>query len=149
MTSPLPDRNTSLPHPEARIGPDACITEDDISATRALARHRMSFLVGRERSRTLTTGMISSEAQQVCASPVLIEDGDKISAIGLLALHSFRGSDLGHKEGPRSSKDGDSLASVSGGSSGPNSPTHHPKDLGSPRRREGRRRSFIHRLTHR
>ncbi|KAK3951231.1 hypothetical protein QBC32DRAFT_167106 [Pseudoneurospora amorphoporcata] len=38
------DRNTTLPHPEAIVGPNATLGEDDISAERALMRARNSFL---------------------------------------------------------------------------------------------------------
>ncbi|KAL0467381.1 hypothetical protein QR685DRAFT_574817 [Neurospora intermedia] len=38
------DRNTTLPHPEANIGPNATLGEEDISTERALMRARNSFL---------------------------------------------------------------------------------------------------------
>ncbi|KAM7186098.1 hypothetical protein V8F33_012010 [Rhypophila sp. PSN 637] len=47
------NRNTSLPHPNANLSPDACITEDDIAITRALARHRMSFIAQKEKQHRL------------------------------------------------------------------------------------------------
>ncbi|KAK3359139.1 hypothetical protein B0T25DRAFT_87744 [Lasiosphaeria hispida] len=48
-------RNTSLPHPDANLAPDASLTEADITPNLAIARHRMSVLVSRgPRARALT-----------------------------------------------------------------------------------------------
>lgn len=40
----LSDRNTTLPHPEANLSPNATLGEEDISPERALMRARNSFL---------------------------------------------------------------------------------------------------------
>ncbi|KAH8893326.1 hypothetical protein GQ53DRAFT_822028 [Thozetella sp. PMI_491] len=55
--------NTSLPHPDARVGPDACITADDISVSKALSRHRRSFLA--KHKRTISHGMITPEMERM------------------------------------------------------------------------------------
>ncbi|KAK4224868.1 hypothetical protein QBC38DRAFT_446062 [Podospora fimiseda] len=143
-------RNTSLPHPDAKIGPDACIGEDDVNVTRALLRHRMSFQVQTERrgSRSL-----SLHGRSLSGS----SDEGTFSSLGRFAITSIR-------EGvePRStSKEEGSVHSFSGFSDGnssrsPDSPTQPAKvdprdEVRDPRdgRRRRRKGSFIGRLLHR
>ncbi|KAK4451904.1 hypothetical protein QBC34DRAFT_377877 [Podospora aff. communis PSN243] len=149
------DRTTSLPHPDANLSPDACLTEDDINISRAEIRHRMSILVGRDRSRALTAGSIPNSPQEAeelfCNSPVLMNETSNLSTIGRLAFTSLHGAELTKQLGsdePRSSKDGHSFASTTG-SSGENSPTHSHSPTDLPRRRESRRSRFFKKLTRR
>lgn len=140
----LPDRNTTLPHPEAKFGPDATISEEDVNPARAMIRHRMTF-----------TGQQEPDDNKPA------EEGT-LSALGRMAINSLRSAELSRLAGGidalLSCKDGDSTSSSDAVSSaGPDSPTlgapfdHHPKP--DPRDaardpRDGRRRgnSFISRL---
>ena len=124
---PTTDRNTSLPHPNANLSPNACITEDDISVTRALARHRMSFIAQKEKQHRINRGMALNainESEQSPSKGFLIGGRDKsFSAIGRLALSSLHGAEFQrHQRRPssngsatdestRSSTGGDSLFS--------------------------------------
>lgn len=54
------DRNTTLPHPDADLSPNACLTQEDIDPDRALARTRRSFLKKKHR-RTLQHGKIKPQ----------------------------------------------------------------------------------------
>ncbi|KAK3995056.1 hypothetical protein QBC44DRAFT_305669 [Cladorrhinum sp. PSN332] len=144
------NRNTSLPHPDAKIGAEACITEDDVNVTRALLRHRMSFQVQTERrgSRSL-----SLHGRSLSGTP---EEGT-FSGLGRFAITSIR-------EGiePRPTSTGDvsvhTFSDFSDGNSSrsPDSPTQPAKvdprdEVRDPRdgRRRRRKSSFIGRLLHR
>ncbi|KAK3944107.1 hypothetical protein QBC46DRAFT_337842 [Diplogelasinospora grovesii] len=145
------NRNTSLPHPEANLAPDACITEEDITPVKAELRlKRMSF----EATKSRHNRMYSDSS--------LPADGGIMSAIGKLALSSLNGAELAKHLGDNSrlSKDADSLASIDGTGSGGSSPVR-PKDLSQttapelgdgddPREGRSRRRSSVlRRLMHR
>ncbi|KAH7149590.1 hypothetical protein B0J13DRAFT_309575 [Dactylonectria estremocensis] len=54
-------RNTTLPHPDADLSPNACISQEDISPERALSRSRRSFL--RKKRRTVNHGRISPQSE--------------------------------------------------------------------------------------
>ncbi|KAF4981431.1 hypothetical protein FZEAL_2779 [Fusarium zealandicum] len=54
-------RNTTLPHPEADLSPDACISQEDVDPRRALSRTRRSFL--RKKRRTLNHGRITPTSE--------------------------------------------------------------------------------------
>lgn len=114
----------------------------------------MSILLGRDCSRALTASINTNNAADVeqlfCASPVLMDETSKLSTIGKLAFTSLSGAELTKQlgtDGSRTSKDGDSFAYTSGGSSGENSPTHAPREATHPKER--RRRSFLRKLTRR
>lgn len=67
------DRNTTLPHPEANLSPDACITADDISVAKVLHRSRRSFLSKNSR-RAVSHGKINpAVAQMYSDDAVLLE----------------------------------------------------------------------------
>ncbi|KAK4193121.1 hypothetical protein QBC35DRAFT_164878 [Podospora australis] len=147
------NRNTSLHHPDAKVGEDACITEDDVNVGRALIRHRMSFQVQRERSRS-RAGSLGLYDRAFSAIP---EEGT-FSTLGRLALTSIRGAADPIRP---PSRDGESITSSD--NSGPNSPTQSHSSGSSSNKedprdavrdpREGRRRrrksSFMGRLLHR
>ncbi|KAK1760519.1 hypothetical protein QBC47DRAFT_367357 [Echria macrotheca] len=151
-------RNTTLPHPDANLSPDAVLTEDDVSVGRALARHRASFMVDRKPSpAALRLGEPLVSDHDFCASPASMtgssgssnSNNDKqFATLGTLALASLRSADHLAKPPPesRSSHDGgDSvvMSSEEGGSSAGNSPTR-------PSRSNVKgRRSFLRRLAHR
>lgn len=54
-------RNTTLPHPDADLSPNACISHEDISPERALSRSRRSFL--RKKRHTSKHGRISPQSE--------------------------------------------------------------------------------------
>ncbi|KAM5352277.1 hypothetical protein ACJ41O_005000 [Fusarium nematophilum] len=72
-------RNTTLPHPDADLSPNACISQEDVSPDRALSRTRRSFL--RKKRRTLNHGRITptSEALYSVLSLVNTDLGDSDS----------------------------------------------------------------------
>src|SRR5690349_13343369 len=47
--SPLSERNTTLPHPDADLSPNASISADDVAIGRVLSRQRKSFLARHKR----------------------------------------------------------------------------------------------------
>lgn len=141
----LSARNTSLPHPEANFGPDACLTEDDINPARALHRYRESFMARQATSR-------ASTIEENSPSP---PEESTFATIRQIAINSIMPS-----------KDGDSEESSDGLSSqDPESPRHrgtefdHPpttkvdpreSDVQDPRKpRRRRRSSFMSKLMHR
>jgi hypothetical protein len=69
-------RNTTLPHPDADLSPNACLSQEDIDPDRALMRTRRSFL--RKKRRTLNHGRITpaSEALYSAYSLVQSDGGD-------------------------------------------------------------------------
>ncbi|KAF5026156.1 hypothetical protein F66182_1720 [Fusarium sp. NRRL 66182] len=72
-------RNTTLPHPDADLSPNACLSQEDIDPDRALVRNRRSFL--RKKRRTLNHGRITptSEALYSAFSLVQSDLGDNES----------------------------------------------------------------------
>ncbi|KAF4461243.1 hypothetical protein FALBO_11955 [Fusarium albosuccineum] len=72
-------RNTTLPHPDADLSPNACISQEDIDPDRAMVRTRRSFL--RKKRRTLNHGRITpqSEALYSVLSLVHSDNGDNDS----------------------------------------------------------------------
>lgn len=65
--------NTTLPHPEADISPDAVITQDDVTFTRK-GRSRHSFR--QKNRRTISHGRLSHHMQAM-HSDVLLEEGEE------------------------------------------------------------------------
>ncbi|TDZ26246.1 hypothetical protein C8034_v010727 [Colletotrichum sidae] len=53
------DRNTTLPHPDADLSPNAVISQDDLNSNRAMARTRRSFL--QKHRRTISHGVITPQ----------------------------------------------------------------------------------------
>lgn len=143
------NRNTTLPHPDAKIGPDACITEDDVNVGRALIRHRMSFQVQTERPYGRSLSLYD---RKVSGS----SDEGALATLGRMALGSIRPS-AEQPAGIRpTSRDGHSVTTSDGTGSPPHSPTRQvkqdPRDAArDPRdgRRHRRRSSLINRLLHR
>ncbi|KAF4487767.1 hypothetical protein FAGAP_11381 [Fusarium agapanthi] len=86
-------RNTTLPHPDADLSPNACLTQEDIDPDRALMRTRRSLL--RKKRRTLNHGRITptSEALYSVFSLVQSDVGDNESIrAGNPYMNSFRPS---------------------------------------------------------
>lgn len=110
-----PDRNTSLPHPDADTSPNACIFQEDISVARVTARQRRSFLARNKKATShgfLTPGMYS---------------GGDSSVVMISASETSVGA--GHAMNRPVSGSGDSFASLSTGDlhedMAPNSPSQH------------------------
>ena len=73
--------NTTLPHPDADLSPNACISADDVPANRVLHRSRRSFLA--KHKRTLSYGKVLPEAaEHMYSDPaaVLESEGDSSPA---------------------------------------------------------------------
>lgn len=56
--------NTTLRHPDAKVGADACITADDIPVSQALNRERRSFLGNKYSKRTISHGVLTPQQQR-------------------------------------------------------------------------------------
>ncbi|KAI5462597.1 hypothetical protein BGZ63DRAFT_423841 [Mariannaea sp. PMI_226] len=84
------DRNTTLPHPDADTSGNACISQEDISPSRALARSHRSFL--KKRRPTLNHGTISPQAEALYSIFSLVNteytDSDSMKAISPSQSHS-------------------------------------------------------------
>ncbi|KAJ4302211.1 hypothetical protein N0V88_002347 [Collariella sp. IMI 366227] len=143
-------RNTSRPHPEANLSPDASISEEDVNPEKALIRYRMSFMSRQELESP------SSSALKLTSSS---EEG-ALSAFSRLAIGSLRAAELPSLDALLGNKDGASIESSDGMSSrDPDSPLQqgaefekpkvdHPSDAKS-HYREGRRKShLLKRLIH-
>ncbi|EHK16528.1 uncharacterized protein TRIVIDRAFT_111384 [Trichoderma virens Gv29-8] len=57
--------NTTLPHPDADLSPNACISHDDLAGDHALKRKRLSFLHRHKNRRTLMHGIIGPQTELV------------------------------------------------------------------------------------
>lgn len=53
--------NTTLPHPEADLSPNATLSYEDVSAERMLKRHRLSFL--KKNKRTVSHGTLDPQSE--------------------------------------------------------------------------------------
>lgn len=65
------DRNTTLPHPDADLSPNACISEADINPDKALSQTRRSFLKKRHRH-TLQHGKITPQQEAMYSMSSLV-----------------------------------------------------------------------------
>ncbi|KAH6610808.1 hypothetical protein Trco_000828 [Trichoderma cornu-damae] len=61
--------NTTLPHPDADLSPNACISHDDLAGDHALKRKRLSFLRRRKHKRNPMHGLADPQSEH--ASSVL------------------------------------------------------------------------------
>lgn len=151
-----PDRNTTLPHPDADTSPNACISQDDISVTRVLSRQRRSFLA--KHKRITSHGIITPDMQMYNENNVSLVMSECEPSPGLTSarLASIPASSaVVHSSRPHSKGDGESLASASTGDhndAAPKSPTdrHNPfrRRLSSDTNetKASRRRSLIQKL---
>ncbi|KAL1875922.1 hypothetical protein VTK73DRAFT_9706 [Phialemonium thermophilum] len=73
------NRNTTLPHPDAIVAPDASITADDIAVQRVLSRQRRSFLV--KHKRTISHGLITPEMNRVDSAVSLESNAEPPSSL--------------------------------------------------------------------
>lgn len=123
----IPGRNTTLPHPEADTSPNACISQEDIAVSRALTRHRRSFLA--KHKRTVSHGLLTPGMQQMCseADPTAVASDSDGSPT--LADSARLPTITGVTERPTSGG-GDSFASASTGDHDdavPDSPQVHSR----------------------
>ncbi|KAJ4396367.1 hypothetical protein N0V93_000586 [Gnomoniopsis smithogilvyi] len=135
------NRNTSLPHPDADTSPNASITQEDISVSRVMSRHRRSFLA--KSKRTISHGLITPEMEQMYsdiavtsdsdASPVLTQDArlpDNPTRPLSGGANSFNSASTGDRE-----------------DAAPKSPHRHSRQRSSiSSTGRGHRRSFMERL---
>ncbi|KAL8410019.1 hypothetical protein RB594_008205 [Gaeumannomyces avenae] len=108
--------NTTLRHPDAKVGTDACITADDIPVSRALNRDRKSFLGSKYSKRTISHGMLTPQQQQSMIrqqhnasvmysdSAILDSDGESCNLTSTPVMPSRQVS-YGIQPGGHSSKD--------------------------------------------
>ncbi|KHN94286.1 uncharacterized protein MAM_07815 [Metarhizium album ARSEF 1941] len=61
--------NTTLPHPEADLSPNAMLSYEDVSEERMIKRHWRSFL--RKHKRTVSHGVINSQSEALNSSASL------------------------------------------------------------------------------
>lgn len=59
--------NTTLPHPDADLSPNAMISYADVSMERMIKRHRLSFM--KKHKRTVSHGLINPQSE-ACSSIV-------------------------------------------------------------------------------
>ncbi|KAG5665916.1 hypothetical protein KAF25_010041 [Fusarium avenaceum] len=64
-------RNTTLPHPDADLSPNACLTQEDIDPEWSLMRTRRSFL--RKKRRTLNHGRITPTSEALYSAFSLVQ----------------------------------------------------------------------------
>ncbi|KAL4725115.1 hypothetical protein ACLX1H_007261 [Fusarium chlamydosporum] len=64
-------RNTTLPHPDADLSPNACLSQEDIDPDHALMRTRRSFL--RKKRRTLNHGRITPASEALYSAYSLVQ----------------------------------------------------------------------------
>ncbi|KAK1980928.1 hypothetical protein LZ30DRAFT_593784 [Colletotrichum cereale] len=109
------ERNTTLPHPDANLSPDAVISQDDISGQRVMARTRRSFL--QKHRRTISHGVITPQMAALYSHEALAEteaealfDADRPSNASHFSLPVGR---------PYSKDGAESILSQSGGDLSP------------------------------
>lgn len=110
------NRNTTLPHPEANLSPDACISADDIAVSRVMHRSRRSLL-SKNNKRTVSHGVITPEMEQMYSDAVVIASDDMDS--DLPAADRLDGGESIGRSSESAQGDGDENghpASVSSGS---------------------------------
>lgn len=152
-TEKVTERNTTLPHPDANISPDACISQDDISVTRVQSRQRRSFLA--KNKRATSHGIITPEMEQMYSEMVAVysdsepspgreEHGGLSTIPGTPAISSMAR--------PPSKDGGASFASDSTDDHGNPADRHHhrphlrqPSD-GGMSAKSGKRRNFMQKL---
>ncbi|KAF6807504.1 hypothetical protein CSOJ01_08157 [Colletotrichum sojae] len=123
------ERNTTLPHPDANLAPNAVISQDDINSNRVMARTRRSFLHGKHK-RTISHGVITPQMAAMYGD--LASDADSTAVLEHDAAFT---ASLASLPMSRPSKDGgDSLLSHSGG------------DLSPVTSEQGRRSSIFRKL---
>lgn len=135
------DRNTSLPHPDADTSPNASITQEDISVSRVVSRHRRSFLA--KSKRTISHGLITPEMEQMYSDVTVISDSDA-SPI-LVQDARLPGAPTRPTSGGANSFN--SASTVDHEDAAPKSPNQHSRQRSSiSSTGHGRRRSLMERL---
>ena len=109
------DRNTTLPHPDADLSPNATISQDDLELTNSLKRTRRSFLA--KHKRTISHGYISPQMEAAYGTNAgLLLHHNRTNSSGALAEEaeveeggekpSTRGTAFGSAAAPSVSTDG-------------------------------------------
>ncbi|TQN65444.1 hypothetical protein CSHISOI_09983 [Colletotrichum shisoi] len=114
------ERNTTLPHPDANLSPNAVISQEDISGSRVLARTRRSFL--HKHKRTISHGVITPQMAALYSSTEVLADAEASAMLDTDAPSNASQSSLpaAAAAGGRYSKDGaESFLSHSGGDLSP------------------------------
>lgn len=130
-------RNTTLPHPDADLSPNASISADDVSVNKALHRSRRSFLA--KNRRTISYGKIKpGELEQQIVQDILESEEED-----LVILSSNQEKHNILTEPMRDA--GDSLDRTSGSSLDSDDYRHGAVDVSEGKRRRLFRKLRIHR----
>jgi hypothetical protein len=141
--SQIIERNTTLPHPDADLSPNASISADDIAIGRVISRQRRSFMA--KHKRTVSHGMITPEMERTHSGNLVLlreENEPPMSAVD-------------SKQTRSSNHDGASLASSNDSGvhlqadGSDTSPTSDRSFEGPAHAHKRRRSSFLKRLMHR
>ncbi|WYZ41762.1 hypothetical protein EsH8_V_000657 [Colletotrichum jinshuiense] len=117
------ERNTTLPHPDANLSPDAVISQDDISSNRVMARTRRSFLHNKHK-RTISHGVLTPQMAALYSSETLAEAHES----ALLDHDAPSNASESSLPAGRFSKDGaESFLSRSGGDLSPVTSAQSPR----------------------
>ena len=133
------NRNTTLPHPEANLSPDACISADDISVSRVMHRSRRSFL-SKHNKRTTSHGVITREMEAMYSDALSADGGDSShDAASVLVIYPHDGGIARHQQ------DGAESVGRSSASTHGDGDDHRTAEPSSPGGRS-RRRSLLNKL---
>lgn len=137
----MPVSNTTLPHPDADLSPDAVISQEDINFTGFMRRSRRPF--NRHKSkRTISHGRITATAAEAPFVDAVIEEEEDgaDSADGNIAGRSRSGSSINPSRPagvlsvstgrPSTSRDADSIFSHNMGDVSPTTSTSSIKKKG-------------------
>jgi hypothetical protein len=149
--SQIIERNTTLPHPDADLSPNASISADDIAIGRVISRQRRSFMA--KHKRTVSHGMITPEMERTHSDNLVLlreENEPPMSAVDSKRSQQTRSS---NHDGASlaSSNDSGGHLQADGSDTSPTSdrsfegPAHGTGLHGHKRRRS----SFLKRLMHR
>ncbi|OIW29018.1 hypothetical protein CONLIGDRAFT_715443 [Coniochaeta ligniaria NRRL 30616] len=85
-------RNTTLPHPDADLSPNASISADDIAIGRVLSRQRRSFLA--KHRRTVSHGIITPEMERTHSGNLVLlrEENEPLSTVNTKHSQQSRSS---------------------------------------------------------
>jgi hypothetical protein len=132
--------NTTLPHPDADLSPDAVISQEDINFTGFMRRSRRPFNRHKTK-RTISHGRITATAAEApFVDAVIEEEEDGASADGNIAGRSRSGSSINPSRPagvlsvstgrPSTSRDADSVFSHNMGDVSPTTSTSSIKKKG-------------------
>jgi hypothetical protein len=152
VTHIIPERNTTLPHPDADLSPNASISADDIAIGRVLTRQRRSFLA--KHKRTVSYGMITPEMERTHSGNLVLlleENEPPLSTVNSNRSQQSRSS---NHDGASFASSNDSGVHMHGHGHDLDASPTSDKSFDSPAHAAGvrghkRRKSLLSRLMHR